>query len=154
MKAVDRRQTLNPLIMEHEKPSELEMQILGLLWRNGPLTAREVLTRMPDGKKRAYTSVLSAMQVMDKKGLLTRTREGLTDRWRPKVEESQVLQPFMKTVVSHLFGGRAAKAMQCLLGGGDVGREEIAEIRKLLDEYNDSGSGIESKEISKKRREK
>lgn len=140
--------------MEHEKPSELEMQILGLLWRNGPLTAREVLNQMPDGKKRAYTSVLSALQVMDKKGFLTRTREGLTDRWRPKVKESQILQPFMKTVVSHLFGGRAAKAMQCLLGGAKVDREEIAEIRKLLDEYGDSGSGAEAREKSKKRRAK
>jgi predicted transcriptional regulator len=140
--------------MEHEKPSELEMQILGLLWRNGPLTAREVLNQMPDRKQRAYTSVLSALQVMDKKGFLTRTREGLTDRWRPKVKESQILQPFMKTVVSHLFGGRAAKAMQCLLGGAEVGREEIAEIRKLLDEYDGSETGVESKEKSKKRRSK
>jgi len=140
--------------METDKPSELEMQILGLLWRDGPLTAREVLNRMPDGKKRAYTSVLSVMQVMDRKGFLSRTREGLTDRWRPKVNESQILKPFMKTVVSHIFGGRAAKAMQCLLGDGGVDREEIEEIRKLLDEYDGSGGSTKRKAESKKRRAK
>jgi predicted transcriptional regulator len=140
--------------METDKPSELEMQILGLLWRDGPLTAREVLNRMPDGKKRAYTSVLSVMQVMDRKGFLTRTREGLTDRWRPKVKESQILEPFMKTVVSHVFGGRAARAMQCLLGGGDVDREEIEEIRKLLDEYAGPSESAERKAESRKRRAK
>lgn len=130
------------------------MQILGLLWRDGPLTAREVLNRMPDGKKRAYTSVLSVMQVMDKKGFLTRTREGLTDRWRPKVKESQILEPFIKTVVSHIFGGRAARAMQCLLGGGDVDREEIEEIRKLLDQYDGSSDNTGRKAQSRKRRAK
>jgi BlaI family penicillinase repressor len=138
--------------METDKPSELEMQILGLLWRDGPLTAREVLNRMPDGKKRAYTSVLSVMQVMDRKGFLTRTREGLTDRWRPTVKESQILEPFMKTVVSHIFGGRAARAMQCLLGGGDVDRGEIEEIRKLLDAYDGSSENTERKAESSKRR--
>jgi len=140
--------------MEIDQPSELEMQILGLLWRDGPLTAREVLNRMPDGKKRAYTSVLSVMQVMDRKGFLTRTREGLTDRWRPKVKESQILKPFMKTMVSHIFGGRASKAMQCLLDDGDMDREEIEEIRKLLDEYNGSSDSPGRKVESRKRRGK
>ena len=121
--------------MKPEKPSGQEMQILGILWRDGPLTAREVLTRMPDGKKRAYTSILSVMQVMEKKGLLSRTREGLTDRWHPIVEESEILGPFMKNVVSHLFGGRAVRAIQCLLGDGGVDRAQIDEIRSLLDAY-------------------
>ena len=111
------------------------MQILGLLWRDGPLTAREVLTRTPDGKKRAYTSILSVMQVMEKKGLLTRTREGLTDRWRPLVEESQILEPFMKGLVSNIFGGNATSAMQCLLNGTKLDRREIEEIRELLEEH-------------------
>jgi BlaI family transcriptional regulator, penicillinase repressor len=121
--------------MKPEKPSELEMQILGTLWRNGPLTVREVLTRMPDEKQRAYTSILSVMQVMEKKGLLTRTREGLADRWRPKVKESQILGPFMKKLVSNIFGGQAASAMQCLLKESELDREQLAEIRKLLDSY-------------------
>jgi len=125
--------------MKPEKPSELEMQILGLLWRDGPLTAREVLNRMPDGKERAYTTVLSLMQVMDKKGFLARTREGLTDRWRPKVKESQILRPFMKTLVSHVFGGHTATAMQCLLDGAEVDRGQIAAIRKMLDACESSG---------------
>ena len=118
--------------MKPEKPSELEMQILGTLWRHGPLTVREMLTRMPDEKKRAYTSVLSVMQVMEKKCLLTRTREGLTDRWRPAVKEAQIMGPFMKKLISHVFGGHAPSAMQCLLDEADLDEVQIKEIRKLL----------------------
>jgi len=118
--------------MKHEKPSELEMQILGTLWRSGPQTVREVLTCLPDGKKRAYTSILSAMQVMEKKRLLTRTREGLTDRWRPAVKEAQVLGPFMKKLVAHVFGGQVTSAMQCLLDEAELDDAQLKEIRKIL----------------------
>ena len=131
--------------MKPEKPSELEMQILGTLWRHGPLNIREVLTRMPDEKKRAYTSILSVMQVMEKKRLLTRTREGLTDRWRPTVEESQILGPFMKKLLSHIFGGRATSAMQCLLDEADLDGAQIDEIRKLLDSYQSGAPASRSR---------
>jgi BlaI family transcriptional regulator, penicillinase repressor len=125
--------------MKLEKPSDLEMQILGLLWRDGPLTAREVLNRAPDGKKRAYTSILSVMQVMEKKGLLARSREGLTDRWRPNVDESQILTPFMKNLVAHVFGGKTTSVMQCLLDGSELDQSQIGEIRELLDTYEKGG---------------
>lgn len=115
-----------------EKPTELEMQVLGILWRQGPLTVREILPRMPDGKARAYTSILSVMQVMEKKGYLTRTREGLTDRWSPAVEEKRILGPFMKNLVAHIFGGDARHALQYLLKESDVDAAEQEAIRKLI----------------------
>ncbi len=58
--------------MTKPKPSDVELQILGVLWEAGPLAVRDVLERMPDGKSRAYTSILSCLQVMEKKGLLSR----------------------------------------------------------------------------------
>jgi BlaI family penicillinase repressor len=121
--------------MPPDKPSDFEMQILATLWKHGPLTAREMLSRLPDGKKRAYTSVLSVMQVMERKELLGRTREGLTDRWHPTVEEAQILGPFMKNLVSRIFGGSARNALQCLFKEGEVDPGELDEIRKLLDTY-------------------
>ena len=121
--------------MKPEKPSDLEMQILGVLWRTGPSTARDVLGAMPDGRKRAYTTVLSALQVMEKKGLLTRSRENLTDRWRPLVSKSGVLGPFFRTLVSNVFGGQPTQVMQHLLHDTNLKDEDLDEIRRLLDEH-------------------
>ncbi len=131
--------------MKPEKPSELELQILGTLWRHGALTVREVLSRMPDEKPRAYTSILSVMQIMEKKGLLGRTREGLTDRWHPKVKETQILGPLMKRLVAHIFGGQASQAMQCLLQESDLDAGQVAEIRRLLDEHSAKPQGTANK---------
>jgi len=119
--------------MKSVKPSDLEMQVLSLLWERGPSTAREVLEAMPDGKKRAYTSVLSVMQVMEKKGLLKHTSRGVAHVYRPAVNRNKILRPFVRKVVNEFFGGRPTAVMQALLAEGQVSEEELAEMRKLLE---------------------
>ena len=75
------------------EPSGLELQILSLLWAEGPLTARQVLERMPDGKPPAYTTILSVMQVMEKKRLLSRRPVGTANVYRPAVTRSAGARP-------------------------------------------------------------
>lgn len=120
------------------KPSDLELQILGLLWREGPMTARKVLEAMPDGKQRAYTSVLSVLQVMEKKGLIEHDRPetGLAYIFRPAVGRREVLGPLMRRMVQGVFGGDPATAVQQLLSETAVDQDQIQEIRKLLDKLD------------------
>lgn len=132
--------------MKPDKPSDLEMQILGVLWRGGPAPVRGVLAAMPDGKKRAYTTVLSAMQVMERKGLLARTREGMTDHWRPAVSKSRVLGPFLRNLVANVFGGQPTQVMQHLLQETDVDDADVSAIRELLDVYQNQ---LETTDASK-----
>jgi predicted transcriptional regulator len=116
------------------RPSEFELQILGLLWQQGPLTARQVLERLPDNKPRAYTSVLSVMQVMEKKGYLDHATEGKTHLYRAKIARSRVLGGMMKRMVDLVFGGNPAAVLQTLLDEKALTPEELAEMRRLLDE--------------------
>jgi len=117
------------------KPSELEMQILALLWARGPSTAREVLENMPDHKERAYTSILSILQIMDKKGLVTRRREGLTDRWRPAQAKKNILGRYFGDLVSKVFGGKTSAAVQHLLESTEVDEAELLEIERIISEH-------------------
>jgi BlaI family penicillinase repressor len=122
--------------MKTAKPSDLEMQILSVLWDRGASTAREVLKAMPDGKKRAYTSILSVMQVMEKKGLLKHTNRGVAHVYSPAVSKSKIIQPFMRRVLNEVFAGRPAAMMQALLTETPVSDTELAEIQKLLKKNN------------------
>lgn len=112
------------------------MQVLSLLWAKGPLGARQVLEELPDKKERAYTTVLSVMQVMEKKGLLRHETEGNRHIYAPKVRKSEVLGSFLRGLVSNVFGGSAASAMQHLLQTAPVSKEEIDEMRALLDAHS------------------
>lgn len=121
--------------MKKNQPSNLELQVLSVLWDRGPATAREVLEAMPDGKRRAYTTILSVMQVMEKKGLLTHSSKGTAHVFKPTVTQRQTLGPILKGLVSNVFGGRVSAVMQHLLDESNVDESEFAEIRRLLDEH-------------------
>ena len=111
------------------------MQILALLWQRGPSTAREVLENMPDEKERAYTTILSMLQLMDKKGLVKRRREGLTDRWRPAQRQKSVLGQYFGDLVGKVLGGKPSAAFQHLLESTDIDETELAAIEQIIKEH-------------------
>ena len=121
---------------DRPKPSDVELQVLSVLWRDGPLTARQVLERLPDGKERAYTTVLTTLQVMEKKKLLTHERNGVAHVYSPAVKQNQVLRPLLRGLIDKFFGGSAASVMQHLLREADVNADELSQIRAMLDQHN------------------
>ena len=127
--------------MRQTRPSELELQVLSVLWERGPSTVREVLEAMPDGKRRAYTTILSVMQVMEKKGLLNHRRKGLAHVYRPRVRKGEILRPLMRGLLQNVFGGRPSEALQYLLTDADIDEAELNEIRRLIQQYGDGPEG-------------
>ncbi len=127
--------------MKSAQPSNLEMQVLSVLWKHGPLTARAVLERMPDGKQRAYTTVLSVLQVMEKKGLVKHEEDGNRHIYAPRVKQKAVVKPLLSGLIKTLFGGRPTAAMQHLLDASEVTPADLAEMRKLLDNYEPPKGG-------------
>ena len=116
------------------QPSDFELQILGVLWNRGEATARQVLEALPDNKPRAYTSVLSVMQVMEKKGFLTHRLEGKANIYRAKVTQSRIMGGVMGRLVDLVFGGRRTAVLQTLLEDKSLSPEELAEMRRVIEE--------------------
>jgi predicted transcriptional regulator len=122
--------------METNKPSDLELQVLSVLWKKGPTTVRQVLEAIPDGKTRAYTTILSTMQVMEKKGLIQRTgAKGLTHIYQSAVTRRQVLGPLLQNLIRNVFGGSPSAAVQHLLRETDIADQDLAEIDKLIHDH-------------------
>jgi predicted transcriptional regulator len=118
--------------MKLKEPSRLELQVLSVLWERGRATVREVQEALPDGKTRAYTTVLTVLQVMEKKGLLTHISQGNTHVYQPTTTQRQTLGPVLKSLVGQLFGGSPATAMQHLLAESEVSPEELAKLKQLI----------------------
>ena len=127
--------------MKDVKPSDLEMQILSVLWENGDMTVREVLESMPDGKTRAYTSILSVMQVMEKKGLLQHSNRGTAHVYRPAVNRKKIIQPFMRKVLNEVFGGKPSAMMQALLTETPISDKEMTQIQEIIKEAKTNTQG-------------
>ena len=131
--------------MKKKSPSSLELQVLSVLWRSGPATVRQLLEAMPDRKKRAYTTLLSVVQVMEKKHLVTHSRCGVRHVYHAAVKERQILRPVLRDLVRNIFGGKPARAMQFLLDETDVSDEQLAEIRGLVAEMESPDEGQRGK---------
>jgi BlaI family transcriptional regulator, penicillinase repressor len=114
------------------RPSELELQILAILWDRGPSTVREIRQAMTDGKSRAYTTVLTLVQIMEKKGLVDHAVRGPAHVYRPLVARRQVLRPLMRDLLRNVFSGRPADVVQCLLDGSTLDEEELARIQEVI----------------------
>ena len=114
------------------RPTDLELQVLSVLWDRGARTVREVMRELPDGKRRAYTTVLTILQVMEKKGLVGHTHKGLTYVYHPEVKRDEVVAPVMRTLLKNVFGGDPSAIVQSLLDCGDVDADQLQEIRHVI----------------------
>lgn len=129
--------------MAHRRPSELELQVLGVLWEQGPLCVRDLVPLLPDGKERAYTTVLTVLQGMERKKLVTHSREGLTHVYRPLVVREEITRPVLQTLMHHLFAGNPARVVQALVQAADASPEDLKAMRKIINQAAREAEGKE-----------
>lgn len=113
-------------------PTELELEILKVLWQLGPATVRQVRDALAPIRDLAYTSVMTVMTIMTGKGYVTRTKDGRTFVYRSVYREEKASRNMLQDVVDRLFGGSTTAVMQHLLETSDLDDEELKQIRSLI----------------------
>ena len=116
------------------KLGALELGILNVLWERGSSTVREVLEALPAQPKPVYTTVLTMMRLMHEKGYLDRRQEGRAHVYQAKLREKPTKQSLLRQLVGTAFRGSAEAAVVGLLEAESLSRNELARIRKLVDE--------------------
>ena len=120
----------------HVTPTPAELEVLKLLWERGASTVREVMNDLNAiGPTRAYTSVMSLMNVMADKGLLERSPQGRAFVYRPTVAEDRTLAGMLGELLQKAFDGSANLLVSRLLEASSPTEAELAEIRKTLEKY-------------------
>jgi len=120
---------------KHEHPTPGELEVLKVLWDSGPATVRQVMTQLAGERRRAYTSVMSLMNVMTDKGLLRREPQGRAFVYEAAVERERALGQMVGDLVGRAFEGSASQLVARLLEQASPSREELSEIRRTLETY-------------------
>ncbi|MBN1345329.1 MAG: BlaI/MecI/CopY family transcriptional regulator [Phycisphaerae bacterium] len=115
-------------------PTEHELEILKILWRDGPANVRSVREALSARRDLAYTSVMTVMNIMTNKGLLKRTKQGGSFVYQPRVTEQATTRRMLGDLVDRLFDGSATLAVSRLIETSDIDDAEIGELRSLLKE--------------------
>jgi len=115
------------------KPTEAELEVLQVLWKIGPGTVRQVHEALnPGGEGPVYTTTLKILQNMYEKGLADRHEAGRKHIYKAVASEEDIQQKLLDRFLNTAFGGSAMKLVMQALGNHKATREEIEEIRKLL----------------------
>jgi predicted transcriptional regulator len=117
-------------------PTPAELEILKIFWETGPVTVRGVLGVLKhQGKSRAYTSVMSLLNVMTEKGLLDRKPQGRAFLYAPRVSREKTLRQLVGDLVRRCFEGSASALVAHLLDQASPTAAEIEAIHQTIEAY-------------------
>lgn len=122
---------------KQETPTEGELEILQVLWDRGPGTVRDVLEVLNEKRPRAYTSVMSLMNIMTDKGLLTREPEGRAYVYQARRPKGRTLGKIVGDVLGKAFEGSAHELVAHLLEQSQPSAAELEQIRQVIAAYED-----------------
>jgi predicted transcriptional regulator len=117
------------------RPTDAELAILTVLWGRGPCTVREVQEALAEQKPTQYTTALKLLQIMAEKGLVRRDERARAHRYRASRPREWTQRQLAGDLLQRAFQGSAKSLMLGALSAHKASQEELAEMRRLLDEY-------------------
>ena len=120
----------------HEHPTPAELEVLQVIWQQGPSTVREVMTELNRNRPRAYTSVMSLMNVMAQKGLINQKPQGRAFVYSANVTQNKTQDRLVGDLLNRAFDGSASALVAHLLQQARPDGEELKEIRKSINEFD------------------
>lgn len=116
-----------------EYPTDLELEILKLLWQSEPQVVEDVRSALAKaGRNLTYSSVITVMNIMVRKGYLERKKQGRAFEFRPMVVEQDINRGMLNDIVDRVFDGSATAVMLALLESSEVDDAELSQIRRLI----------------------
>lgn len=105
-----------------------------VVWQKGQVTVRDVYETLLERRKIAYTTVMTMMRVLERKGYLKTRRENRAYLYRPAHAERQVLRSMVREFVDRVFNGSAQPLLVHLVEDRRLSKEEFEELERLVRE--------------------
>jgi BlaI family transcriptional regulator, penicillinase repressor len=135
------------MLRKTSRPTDAELAILRVLWRQGASTVRQVQVALEQDRPTGYTTALKLLQIMFEKGLVLRDESERSHVYRPRATEQQTRRQLLRDLADRAFDGSTADLIKEAIAVKPPLREEAAEIRKLLrraDEPSPAGRTAEA----------
>ena len=121
------------------QPTEVELQILRILWEQGASTARQVHNCLAKTRDTNYSTTVKMLSVMLDKGLVKRDVGERPQVFRPAVSQQHTQQRMLRNLIQRVYDGSAGSLVLQALGSQKASPKELAEIRRLLTKLEGGG---------------
>src|SRR5215472_17538132 len=119
------------------RPTDAELEILTVLWSRGPSTVRDVHETILQRKSAQYTTVLKLLQIMAEKGLVRRDEKQRAHVYAASRAPEWTQRQLAGDLMQRAFNGSAKNLILGALSSRRASKQELEEIRRMLDEYEE-----------------
>ena len=112
--------------------TEAELRLMRVLWHRGESAVAEVVAAIADATPLAYTSVLTTIRVLEKKGYLTHRQEGRAFLYSPAIAEHEASRSEVRHVLQRFFGNSRESLLLSLLGDDEITPAELQRLRQAI----------------------
>ncbi len=121
-------------------PTEMELEILNVLWQAGPSTVREVQEILNRTKNTGYTTVLKMLQIMTQKRLVTRDESNHAHVYVAGCSKQKTQKRLVDNLLNKAFGGSPLQLASTLFGSESLTKTEFENLRnEILALQNEEG---------------
>jgi len=122
------------------QPTEGELQILRILWEDGPSTARQIHNRLIVAKDTNYSTTVKMLSLMLEKRLVGRDQSARPQVFRALATQQKTQRQMLGHLINTVYDGSASSLVLQALSSQKASPEDLGEIRELLDELERGGS--------------
>ena len=131
--------------------TEAELRIMRILWKSGESLVSDMVSAMPENAPLAYTSVLTTVRILERKGYVRHRQEGRAFVYSPCIAEQEARQSEVRHVLGRFFGNSRERLLLSLLGDDDVNPSELQRLKEAIAQAE---SAAEEQNAPTKRRRK
>jgi predicted transcriptional regulator len=122
------------------QPTDVELQILQVLWEHGPSTVRFIHNGLAKTRDTAYATTVKMLVIMFDKGLVTRDDSVRPQIYRAAMTRARTQKQMLSDFIHKVYDGSAASVVLQALSSKKASKEDMAKIRELLDELEEDAS--------------
>ncbi len=118
---------------QHFEPTDVELQILGVLWQRPGATARAIHNEVHAEQAKNYSTTVKMLSVMLEKGLVRRDDSVRPQTFTASVTRRKTQKSLVSKLVEKAFDGSASSLVMQALSNGKATKEDLQEIRELIE---------------------
>jgi predicted transcriptional regulator len=130
--------------------TDAELRVMRVLWQRDRATVSEIVEHLTTDPKPAYNTVLTIVGILQRKGYVTREREGRAHAYLPLVDRTEARRTALTLVLNRFFDNSPRELVLDLLGHERLDADELQRVREIIARAPDGGGRAVS--IKRRRR--
>ncbi len=113
--------------------SDFELEVMQIMWKDGPMIATEVHQAIAEKRKVAYSTVKTIIDRLEEKGAVRRNRTyGRTILYESVIQKEDLAKPMVHSFIDKLFMGNVRPLFSHVLKEEDVTLDDVAYLESIL----------------------